>query len=171
MNPTSRIKTTNSEERWSLKGSYGAENRYYSKELQKFVGKTRQTFAKIKQNKEKILAYTKAFASDKFGSNASEEIELFLLLFIQKKKKKMSWCSHQSLKKELFSMLYSFNTKKMLRLMRKQGFTRMLYDYLCIPNIASTIPNVDSDIQKMDDFENWIEHVKQVWLSNLLQNN
>ena len=61
--------------------------KFYSKEFQRFVGKTRQTFVKIKQDRERIFKYAREFLNLKFGDNTSEEMEFILFWFIDKKVK------------------------------------------------------------------------------------
>ena len=150
-----------------------AENRYYSKEFQKFIGKTRQTFAKIKQNKERCSKYANDFISLKFGNNSTEELELILLLFIEKKKKKkkktICWNSHRYLKSKLFSMLYKFNTQKMLKFLKHSGFAKMLLEYLNILDVISTIPKLE-DVQKYEDFLDCICYVQKACINSLAQN-
>ena len=62
--------------------------KFYSKKFQKFIGKTRQKFAKIKQDKERITRYAGEFLRLKFGTEASNEMEQLLYWFIDRKNKK-----------------------------------------------------------------------------------
>ena len=142
--------------------------RYYSKKFQKFVGKSRQTFAKIKVNKKRITRYAKEFIASEFGEDASKEMELFLFMFLDKSETKYKNLStNKTIKEELFSMLYSFNTQKLLKLLKCKGFAKMMLHYLSIPKISSIILKSSGELDMLENYDEYIQKIQHVCLQNL----
>ena len=142
--------------------------KYYSKDFQKFVGKWRQTFTKIKQNSEKISKYAKDYLQQKFNENATNEMELLLYWFLDKQHATIeSRDSNNFLKRELFSLLYTFNTRKMQEWLKRPGFARMMKDYLSTPNIVKNLAKLESDPELIRSFEKYTKRIWRICSENL----
>ena len=143
--------------------------KFYFKEFQRFVGKTRQTFAKIKQDRERISKYAREFLNLKFGENISEEMELILFWFIDKKWiNTVSKISFNPLKNKLFSIIYTFNTQNMLDWLKMEGLCKMMISYLNTKDIVSHILIGETNLKLIEVYERYIQSVKKIWVQNLM---
>ena len=135
--------------------------KYYSKELQKYVGKTRQTFAKIKQDKQRISKYIKDFVKLQFGNEASKGMELLLHWFIDTQAWKFKRNSRY-LKSEFLSMIYAFNIQKMIDWLKRKGFAKIMRKYLSLPNIISKVMKLSSDQYLVGTTQSHIEQILSI---------
>ena len=144
--------------------------KHYAKEFQQFVGKSRQTFAKIKQDRNRLKKYANDYLTMRFGEEFSNEIELFLFLFIDKNSKFVSQSCDKDLRHDLFSMLYTFNTQKMFKLLERKGFAKMMIDYLQIQDISKKIAKSNKDPDLLTTIEIYIEQILNTCYLNVTSN-
>ena len=150
-----------------LKKIVRAWKKYYSKEFKKYIGKSRQTFTKIKMNKEKLHKYVKEFILLKFRGDSSKEMEIFFFLFIDKINKTYNNGIYKELKKEFFSMLYSFNIKKMIKLLLRKEYAKMMLNFLNIRNLSKKMTRLNSSEEIITITEFYIQMVRNICIKSL----
>lgn len=90
-------------------------------------------------------------------------MEELLLCFIEKANKNVSSdLLDRNLFQELFSMLYYFNTVKLLKLLQKVEFSKLMLNYLNTPDISNEIMKNDADIDLINALEFHINDIKRI---------
>ena len=145
--------------------------RYYSQNFRKFVGFGRKAWLKIRKNKQTIFKHANEYLNSLFPGKHSIFMEELLLCFIEKANKKViSDLLDRNLFQELFSMLYYFNTVKLLKLLQKVEFCKLMLNYLNTPDISNEIMKHDADTELINAIEFHINDIKRIWRLSIMNN-
>ena len=145
--------------------------RYYCQEFRKYIGIGRKERIKTKINKEEITSNVRNFLFSLFKELQSGCMEDLLLCFIEKGYKKSSFkIADNTITHEVFSMLYRFNAVKLMKLLQLIEFSKLMLNFLNIPQISDKILKGHTDIELRNTLEFHIEDIKRICRLSIMNN-
>ena len=145
--------------------------KYYYQEFRKFIGVGRREWIKTKINKDEINSNVRNFLFSLFKEHQSRCMEDLLLCFIEKGNKKSSFMiADSTITHEVFSMLYSFNAVKLMKLLQLVEFSKLMLSFLNIPQISDKILKGHTEIELRNVLEFHIEDIKRICRLSIMNN-
>jgi hypothetical protein len=136
--------------------------KFYTKDFKKYFDFTKVNSLQKDTFMKKLVWY----ASMKFGTSTTNRMKIFLLCIIDPKGRYMPLedKSH-GLRNDITGLLYSYNKKKMMKMINHQEFLQLLTHFIHQENIVEEIVKKKGNSEIIKSYVKQIENLKALWES------